>query len=86
MLGVGGSEILKKIINHELIKSIFYHKKYPKYFYDGKVALLLVYQLMINKAWGMALNKTNNMATSKISKKENDVKKTFLFSNVWFFF
>ena len=40
--GWGGVKFLKKIINHELIKSIFYHKKYPKYFYDGKVALLLV--------------------------------------------
>ena len=47
--GLEGVKFKKKIINHELIKSIFYHKKYPKYFYDGQVALLLVYQLMINK-------------------------------------
>ena len=42
-------------------------------------------ELMINKVWGMALDKTNNMATPKISKKENEFKRTFLFSNFWFF-
>ena len=35
---------------------------------------------------GMALNKTNNMAISKVSKKENDSKKIFFFSNFCFFF
>ena len=65
------------------MKSSFYHKKNQIFLWWESGTI--VYELVINKVWGMALDKTNNMATSKISKKENDVKRTFLFSNFWFF-
>ena len=67
------------------MKSSFYHKKNIYNIFLWWESGTIVYELVINKVWGMALDKTNNMATSKISKKENDVKRTFLFSNFWFF-
>lgn len=81
--GLEGVKFKKKTINRELMKSSFYHKKNinQNLFMMGKW-----HYKYTNSRSGMALNKTNNTAISKVSKKENDSKKIFFYSNFWFFF